>query len=132
MYIAMNDPEASKHLVHDVRGLEADSYRWALRRPELVFWLESVRRIKFAMSFALPEVTMKVTGPVTLSILINGQPLDQPRFDQPGSHQYEKDVPPEMLKPRARNSVVIEPHPVWIASDGQALGFVLTEAGFRY
>ena len=132
MYITMNDPAAARHLVRDIGGLEDNLYRWTSRRPELEFWLLGARRIKFAMSFALPDVTMKVTGPVTLSILINGQPFDQPRYDQPGNHQYEKDVPPELLKARARNSVVIEPRPVWKGPDGRALGFVLTEAGFRY
>lgn len=132
MYINMNDPEADKHFVRDVGGLEGNLYRWVFRRPEMEFWLQGARRIKFAMSFALPEVTMKVTGPVTLSILINGQPFEQPRFDEPGNHQYEKDVPPELLKARARNSVVIEPRPVWKSPDGRTLGFVLTEAGFKY
>jgi hypothetical protein len=133
MHIAMNHPNATAHIVRDVnRTLEDNSYRWTHRRPELQFWVEGPRRVKFTMDFALPEATMKMTGPVTLSFFINGQHFDTARYDQPGSHRYEKDAPPELLKPHAKNTVAIEPDKVWVSPDNVALGFVLTQAGFRY
>ena len=133
MYVAMRDPAAPAHIVRDVsRTLEDNSYRWTYRRPELQFWVEGARRVRFAMSFALAETTMKATGPVTLSFFVNGQRFDAARYDQPGNHEYEKDVPAELLKPRAKNVVAIEPDQVWVSPDGVAMGFVLTEAGFKY
>jgi hypothetical protein len=128
----MNDPNAQKHLLRDInRTLEDSLYRWTHRRPEMQFWLDGTRRIKFAMDFAFAEATMKVTGPVTLTFFINGRLFDRARYDQPGSHHYEKDVPPELLKPRAPNVVAIEADKVWVSPDKTSLGFVLTEAGFK-
>jgi hypothetical protein len=133
MYLTMRDPAAPAHIMRDVsRTLEDNSYRWTYRRPELQFWVEGARSVKFAMSFALAEATMKSTGPVTLSFFINGQPFDKARYDQPGNHEYEKEVPAELLKPRAKNVVAIEPDQVWVSPDGVTMGFVLTEAGFKY
>lgn len=130
--MAMNDPAAESYFVSDISpGLEAGSWRWVYRRPELKFYIEDDSNLKFEMDFAIPEVTLKETGPVTLSVLINEKLLGKFRYDTQGQKHLERKVPPGMLKPKAINHVVIEPDKVWIAKqDGAALGFILSGAGF--
>ena len=52
-----------------------------------------VRHLNFAAEFAIPEVTYKVTGPVTVSYAVNGRTLGTIRCDHPGDFQVEKPVP---------------------------------------
>lgn len=132
-FVAMNDPNAASYILRDVsEGLEANSWRWAFRRPELRFFLHSSQHLKFVMDFAIPEHTFKETGPVTLSVFINGQLLDRFRCTKPGRRQLEKEVPPELLKAGALNLVAIEPDKVWVSKeDGATLGFILASAGFQ-
>ncbi|MDQ6707873.1 MAG: hypothetical protein M3Z85_18090, partial [Acidobacteriota bacterium] len=62
---------------------------------------------------------------------VNNQPFDSVTYDQPGSAQFEKAVPPAMLIARSFNTVSIRQDKVWVSSvDGAQLGFILTRAGF--
>jgi hypothetical protein len=132
-FVAMNDPNAPAYFIRDISpGLEANSWRWTFRRPELRFFIETSQNLKFVMDLAVPELTFKQTGPVTLSVFINGQLLDRFPCPEPGQRQIEKKVPPEMLKAGAVNVVAIEPDKVWISKqDGAVLGFILSSAGFQ-
>ncbi len=132
-YVYMGNPNADAYIVKDVapRG-EGGTWRWAYRRPELQFYIGRREHLKFVMEFALADRTFAETGPVTLSVFINGKPLDRFRYDKPGTHSINKPVPAELLKADAVNRVAIEPDKVWTArEDGATLGFILTSAGFR-
>jgi hypothetical protein len=131
-YITMGDPSAESYFVRDISpGLEAGSWRWTFRRPELRFYLDTADHVKFQMDFSLPQATMKDTGPVTLSVFINGRLLGKFRYATEGIKHLERKVPPGYLKAKAVNYVAIEPDKVWISKeDGAALGFILSGAGF--
>lgn len=132
-YVDMSNPNADAYIVKDVSpAVEAGSWRWTSRRPELQFYLPAGKAFKFVMEFALAGTTFKETGPVTLTVRINEKVLDRFRFDTEGNHRLEKPVPPELLLPDALNRVSIEPDKVWVSKeDGAALGFILTSAGFQ-
>ena len=83
------------------------------------------------MDFSLPERTFRETGPVTLTIRMNGALFVRQRFDHAGAQHYLRAVPPELLRPNAENRVSIDPDPVWVSkADGGRLGFILSRAGF--
>lgn len=131
-FVRMNDANAKLHIVADVSDTDEGSWRWAYSRPELRFFLNSVENQVFVMSFALPEATFRETGPVTLSLFVNGTLAGRERYPAPGHQYLEKAVPAAILLPNAANSVVVKPEPVWVsAQDGARLGFVLSSAGFR-
>ena len=48
------------------------------------------RHLTFTAEFAIPEVTYKVTGPVTVSYAVNGQTLGTLRCDHAGDFQIGK------------------------------------------
>ncbi len=131
-FVAMNDPSADTYIVKDIAAsAEGGSWRWAHRRPELRFFVETDRDWKFEMNFSIPEATLKDTGPVTLSVLIDGKLLGRYRYDRHGEKHLLRPVPPGLLKAGAINSVAIEPDRVWISTlDGAALSFILSSAGF--
>ena len=129
--LSMDDPQADRYLVQGFQDHGPGTWRWAYSHPVLRFCVPAVPRLKFTMDFAIPERTFRDTGPVTLTIRINGTLLDQPRFDTPGPLYYSRAVPAGLLHPNAENRVSIDPDPVWVSkADGGRLGFILSRAGF--
>ena len=101
------------------------------KRPELRFFLDSTERLKFKADLSIADVTLKETGPVTISIFINGHLLDKVKYASAGRRGYEKAVPPAFLLPNAVNLAALEIDKVWVSkTDGAVLGFILTTAGF--
>jgi hypothetical protein len=132
-FVSMGDPNAEAYIIKDVSDtIEGGSWRWAYRRPELRFYLPKAEKLTFVMDFTLPRATFADTGPVTLSIFLNGKLLGRQRYDKPGDQSLKLPVPPALVKPHAINNVAIEPDKVWVAKqDGAVLGFVLRDAGFE-
>ena len=128
--VRMDDPDAGEFLVRDIspeRGLR----RWAFLHPELRLSVADVRNLKFTAEFAIPEVTYKVTGPVTVSCTVNGKRLGQIRCDHPGDYRLEEPVPEGLLEARKPISVAFEANPRWISpEDGAQLSFLLRSVGF--
>ena len=127
----MADPNAAAYLVQGVADHGPGTWRWVFDHPVLRFFVPAAPRLQFTMEFTLPESTFRDTGPVTLSISLNGNLLDRLRCDKPGQQVYTHPVPAELLHADAINLVAIDPHPVWVSpSDGGRLGFILSRAGF--
>ena len=131
-FVNLGSPDAEEHIVRDVSdNAEGGGWRWTGKRPELRFHLDSTEHMNFKADFSIAEVTMKETGPVTISVFINGALLDTIRCGEPGERHFEKPVPPNFLRARAVNVVAMEIDKVWVAKDdGAVLGFILTRAGF--
>src|SRR5947208_14021592 len=71
-FVIMDDPAADDYIVRDIspgRG----HHRWAFLHPELRFRIKEAGYWKFVADFAIPEVTFKVTGPVTVSAAVEGR-----------------------------------------------------------
>jgi hypothetical protein len=131
-FLSMSNPNADAYIVEGIEAhTEGSGFRWAYAHPLLRFLVPRIDRPRFVMDFALPETTFRVTGPVTLSISLNGRPFDRPHFDHAGQQHYEHDVPLELLRANAINLVAIEPDKVYTApADGVKLGFPLSRVGF--
>ncbi len=132
-FIAMSDPNADAYILKDVsEAVEGGAWRWTHRRPELRFFLAGSDRRIFMMEFNLPRATFDVTGPVTLSIFVNGKAAGHERFDTSGDQRLKLAVPPDLIKPGALNTVAIESDKYWVSKgDDVVLGFILKAAGFE-
>ena len=130
-FVSMSDPLAGTYIVRDVSATtEGGSWRWTYRRPGLRFFLPVTEHLKFTMDFAFPERLFRQTGPVTLTFRVNGQTLDTVRYEKGGHQRFEKAVPASMVR-TGENFVEIVPDRVWVSpTDGAALGFILSAAGF--
>jgi len=131
-FVTMDDPVADDYLVSDISP-ERGFRRWAFAHPELRFRLQDVRHLKFTAEFAIPEVTYKVTGPVTVSYAVNGQNLGTLRCDHAGDFKLEKRIPDGLIVPGKFVRVTFEANPRWISpEDGVQLSFLLRSAGFSH
>ena len=131
-FINMNEPSADAFIVRDIsRTTEAGSWRWAYRHPQLRFYLRNVDRLHFVMDVGLAENTFRETGPVTLTVQINGHDFDKFVLDKPGDRHFDKLVPAALLQPHSENFVSFETDKQWVSKeDGAVLSFVLRRAGF--
>ena len=129
-FVTMDDPLADEYLVKDMSA-EKGFRRWAFLHPELRFRVKDATHLKFVADFAIPEVTFKVTGPVTVQCSVNGRTLGAIRCDHPGDYHLEKPVPEGLVKPGEVAHVTFDANPRWIApEDGAQLSFLLRSAGF--
>jgi hypothetical protein len=126
----MDDPTVGEYIVNDI-STEQGLRRWAFLRPELKFQVKDASHLKLVAEFALPEVTYKVTGPVTVSSAVNGRPLGSIRCDHAGDWRLEKTVPEGLVKPDEEIHVTFDANPRWVSpTDGAQLSFFLRGAGF--
>jgi len=131
-FVNMSDANADAYIVKDVSDAsEAGSWRWVRKRPELRFFLETTDHLNFKADFSVAESTFRDTGPVNISVLINGKLLDTIPCAEPGEKHFDKPVPAKLLRAKAMNFAALEVDKVWVSkSDGAVLGFILTRAGF--
>lgn len=128
--VRMDDPDADAFLVRDISP-ERGETRWAFLHPELRLTVTDARHLKFAAEFAIPEVTFRVTGPVTVSCAVNGKRLATMRCDHPGDYRLEHAVPEGLVQAGQTIRVTFEASPRWVSpDDGAQLSFLLRSAGF--
>jgi hypothetical protein len=129
-FITMDDPAADEYIVRDISPASGH-HRWAFLHPELRFRIKEAGYSKFAADFAIPEVTFKVTGPVTVSAAVEGRSIGTIRCDHAGDYLMEKAVPAEVLQAGKEVHVTFDTHPRWVSpDDGAELSFFLRSAGF--
>lgn len=126
-FVMMSDPDADQYIVQGFRAKSEGQWRWAHDHPVLRFVLPDAGPLKFTMAFTLPKATFRETGIVSLSIAINGRPLDRVWYDRPGDYRYERPIPQAMLHEPGVNQVSIDPDKT---ATPEKLGFVLLRAGF--
>jgi hypothetical protein len=131
-FVKMDDPQAGEFLVKDISS-DAGFRRWAFIHPELRFRVKDARNLTFTAELTVPEVTYKVTGPVTVTYAVNGRTLGTLRCDHAGDFEIDKPVPEGVVEPGKYISVTFDAHPRWISPEDQAeLSFLLRSAGFRH
>ncbi|MBI3473821.1 MAG: hypothetical protein HY013_20895 [Candidatus Solibacter usitatus] len=130
-FVNMNDPNAEAYFIKDIATVAEGPWRWTGKRPELKFFLETVESLKFSLDYTIAEATFKSTGPVTISVFLNGKLLEKLRHATHGEQHFEKPAPPPLLRRNEVNQVALEVDKVWVSpTDGAQLGFILTRAGF--
>ncbi len=129
-FINMADPVADDYIVRDVSH-DAGVYRWAFQHPEMRFRVRQTSHLRFTASLGIPEVTFKVTGPVTISYAIDGRRLGLLRCDHFGKYEVSEPIPDGWVQPDQYIHVTFEADRKWVSpDDGAQLSFLLFSAGF--
>jgi hypothetical protein len=128
----MGAPDSSLYVVQGFASASEGPWRWAYEHPVLQFRGPDLAHPKFTMDVAIPERTFRYTGPVTLTVKVNGELLDTVRCAKAGQQpQYSREVPPGIVRKDQANLVSIDPDKVWVSKDdGTKYGFILVRAGF--
>jgi len=128
--VEMSDANSMPRIVQDISPGGPAPWRWTFQKPTVKVTPRTNQRLLYTIDFSLPEVTFKVTGPVTLTFLVNDHALDSVRYTASGDYHYEKAVPPEWVEPMKDTLLAASIDKVWVApADGAKLGFILTRIG---
>ena len=126
----MDDAVADDYIVRDISS-ERGEFRWAFLHPELRFLVRDSQKLKFTAEIAIPQATFKDTGPVTISVLIDGNRLTTLRCPRAEKYRIEEPVPAGWVTPGKAVHVTFEAEPRWVSPlDGAQLSFLLYNAGF--
>lgn len=126
----MADADAPMYFVRDIQPDIHESWRWAMQRPAVKVRVHETRNVKYTLDFALPEVTFRDTGPVTIAFTVNNHLLDRIRYDHAGTYHFEKEVPEAWLTPESDAVVGAEIDKMWTSKlDGAKFGFIITRMG---
>ena len=128
----MDDPNVTRRFMRDITPELHGTWRWALQRPAVRIRVRTEHQVKYIIDLALPEVTFKDTGPVTIAFTVNDHVLDRVRYITPGSHHFEKPVPQEWLQGGEPAIVGAEIDKMWVSKDdGQRFGFIIERIGLE-
>lgn len=130
-FVNLGDRNAGMYIVRDISDTPEGNWRWARKRPELRFSLDYIDHLNLSVDFTVPSVTLKETGPVTVSVFVNDKLLDTIRCTDDSERHFVKPVPASFLRANADNLVALEVDKVFVSKlDGVVLGFILIRAGF--
>lgn len=128
--VNMSDGDWMAHVVQDIPPGEPGSWKWTGAKPTVKVVARTNQGLRYTIDFSIAEATLKSTGPVTLTFLVNDHPLDSVRYTKAGDYHFEKAVPPEWVEPMKDTLLAASIDKVWVApGDGAKLGFILTRIG---
>jgi hypothetical protein len=128
----MGAADAEAFFVQDITPgpAEGGAWRWTGKRPTIKVRLRTTENQKLVADFTIADVTFAKTGPVTVTVFVNGQRLDELRITRPGGQHFEKPVPAAMLKAHEENLIALEIDKTFDDNpDGRKLGFILQALG---
>jgi len=132
-FVKFNDPDQSGFVVQDIGP--GDGQAWTFDHPELRFRVRPRPGLRFALTIRMAGQTLRDTGPVTITIKINGHLLGEIRTVLEGDYHFEQAVPVDWITIGEPVHVAMEANPLWTDPSnppgGMRLGFLIVEAGFR-
>jgi hypothetical protein len=128
--VSMSDEDAKTHFVQDITSFETATWRWTGKRPTVRVRMRSAENLRYTIDFAIPEATLRVTGPVTVSFLVNDRMLDRTRYNRAGNQHFEKAVPSNWVTAGQDVTVGADVDKLWVSpDDGTKLGMILVRIG---
>jgi hypothetical protein len=125
---------AARHFLRDIEhGAGASRWRWTGEKPAFLFYVPARAGVGFKMDFVIHSATFKQTGPLWMTVRINGKTLGRKLYNSPEEHTFEQAVPPEMLRADGVTLVETALDKYYISpDDGQKLGYLFMDGGFVY
>lgn len=127
--VRMAAPRPDQRIVKDISGLSTRS-RWTGPNPTVGLKLPDSGPWVARVEFLIHDTTWRTTGPLTVTLYLNGQRLLETRYETAGPQILTAPVPAPFVPPSGEVTLSARIHPVWVApSDGVALGVLLSAIG---
>jgi len=131
MMVSMDSPDSDRLIVKDIYA-GGMPWRWTRNEPTVRVPLLSTENLKFSVDFTLWDETFKVTGPVEISFLVNGELLDKVLYATSGSKHFEKPVPADWLRGNEEATLALSIGKVYVSyRDASKFGVILTRLGLE-
>jgi hypothetical protein len=126
----MEDADAPVYFVRDIQPDLHINWRWTMQHPAVRIEVRKVEGVKYTIDLALPEVTFKDTGPVTIAFTVNDHQLDRVLYDHAGTYHFEKAVPESWLTLQQEAILGADIDKMWTSpDDGAKFGFIIRRIG---
>ncbi|MEX2260968.1 MAG: glycosyltransferase family 39 protein [Bryobacteraceae bacterium] len=123
-YVPMNAPEAERHIISGIYGLEDGRWRWMGQRGVLLLKVPE-NSAALRVFFTIPGIA---EGPRHVRVLIDSEEVAEGRFPGPGS--YTLAAPPRKISATTTTVSIVVDRIITAPGDRRELGIILTEAGF--
>jgi len=99
----------------------------------MLFYAPRGSPARFKMDLLIPSETFRRTGPLRLTVWVNGKQLGQKFCDSPEHQTFEQTVPPELLRDDGVALVETTLDKYYVSPvDGQKLGYLFVRGGFLH
>jgi hypothetical protein len=99
--VRVADPHAAVQLSRGFYNVEADAWRWAMKKFAVTLRPPAGASQKGAtleLRYSVPEVLLQKLGPITITAGVNGLALPPETFSAPGDGVWTRDVPASALR----------------------------------
>ena len=128
--VDMSDPDANLHIAKDIYNPGSAPWRWSGQNPTVRTLAVSAENIKFRVDFAIWADSFKITGPLEITFLVNGRPLDKIRYTSSGDKHFEEPVPADWLTADAENTLALNVDKLYVSpTDRNKFGVILVRMG---
>ena len=132
-FVKFDDPDQAGFVLRDIGP--GDGQAWTSDHPVLRFWVRPRPGLRFVLMIRMAGQTLRDTGPVTVTINVNGHFLGTIYGPHEGDYHFEQPVPTEWIQLGDPVDVSMQANPLWTdpasPPGGMRLGFLIVEAGFR-
>jgi hypothetical protein len=133
--VQVADPKASAQLVKGFHNVEGNSWRWTMGRFSAVLSPPpgaSKNGANLVLRFSIPEAVIHKVGPMSLSAVVDGTPLEPQTYSSAGQQVFSRAVPQSAV---AKNVVAVDfsldKYLPPSEADRRELGVVVSVIGFE-
>jgi len=127
--VTMSDPDSLYSILEGISDAGRSEYKWTSGRVRLQLVAGGLTNTDFFMHYWLTERTLRDTGPVRITVTIDGQAFDTFVERAAGEHVYKHPaggIASEEVRPL---NVTVTFDPPWIDKDGSKIGALLESIG---
>jgi hypothetical protein len=94
----MGDIRCRPQLISGWYSIEAGAWRWMSKDAEAILRVPSGAAAHLRMKLYFPpDHITRAGGPITVTAFVNGQALEPETYDEPGGHELNRTLPPQVL-----------------------------------
>ena len=128
--VHMTDVDAHDHFTGDIFDPLSANWRWTGKKPLIRLNAPAGVRRNYSIQFVIPDAAFRVTGPVTLTFLVNGHVLDRRSYSAAGPYTFEKEVPSEWIS-GGETTLGAQIDKTYKAENQPAYGFLMVAIGLK-
>ena len=127
----MTDPDAQYGLVEGVYDTgRGEGFKWSSEQFHVHLTAADLTHADLSMHYWVVDKILKTTGPLRITIAINGQPFDTFLETTDGERRYHHPAGAFTSSQVRPLDVAVTIHPASVSNDGTKLGILLESVGF--
>jgi hypothetical protein len=128
-HVENSTPGNERGMIRDFMAVPPGRWRWTYEHPALLMAAPKRSNTKFSMDFVIHSATFKETGPIRLSVFINGQKIGEKLYTSAENQNFSATVPEAALRDDGIALVETRLDKYYKSpEDGQKMGYLFLRA----